>query len=258
LLVSRSPKYAAGVVGEDRNLKLLYLALTSRVLDQPISLTVKGLSSAGKSFLTDQILLLFPPEAFEFFTSASPKFLFYTDASYKHRMLIFAETTGMRNEELAYTLRTLLSEGRLEHKTLVREGDHWKAKTLRKDGPTGLITSTTAVNLHPENETRYFSLTMNETAAQTRAVMKATAAENKAPIDPYPWRALQRWISQQPAKISIPFALILADLAYAGAERMRRDFKRLLNLISTVAILHQATRKRDGEGELWLPYKTTA
>ncbi len=39
-----------GLVGEDRTTKLLYLALTSRVLDQPVSVVVKGPSSGGKSF----------------------------------------------------------------------------------------------------------------------------------------------------------------------------------------------------------------
>ena len=39
-----------GVVGEDRTLKLLYLILTSRLLQRPVSAILKGPSSAGKSF----------------------------------------------------------------------------------------------------------------------------------------------------------------------------------------------------------------
>ncbi len=44
------------VVGETHSGKLLYLALTSRFLERPVSIAIKGPSSGGKSFLVDQIL----------------------------------------------------------------------------------------------------------------------------------------------------------------------------------------------------------
>jgi hypothetical protein len=39
----------SGVAGESRIVKLLYLALTSRLLDRPVSIALKGPSSGGKS-----------------------------------------------------------------------------------------------------------------------------------------------------------------------------------------------------------------
>jgi hypothetical protein len=41
-----------GVAGEARVLKLLYLALTSRLLENPVSVALKGPSSGGESYLT--------------------------------------------------------------------------------------------------------------------------------------------------------------------------------------------------------------
>src|SRR5215212_7267118 len=41
----------SGVAGESRVAKLLYLAVTSRFLEQPVSIAVKGPSSGGKSYL---------------------------------------------------------------------------------------------------------------------------------------------------------------------------------------------------------------
>ena len=52
-----------GLVGEVRAAKLIYLVLTSRVLDRPLCAVVKGPSSAGKSFLIEQVLEFFPPSA---------------------------------------------------------------------------------------------------------------------------------------------------------------------------------------------------
>src|SRR5262249_18864862 len=40
----------AGLVGETNNAKILYLALTSRLFDRPLSTALKGVSSGGKSF----------------------------------------------------------------------------------------------------------------------------------------------------------------------------------------------------------------
>lgn len=240
-----------GVVGEERNIKLLYLALTSRVLDTPISLAVKGPSSGGKSFLIDSVTQLFPKDAYYSLTSTSEKALLYTEESFKHRILIFAEAESLKNDFISYVLRTLLSEGRLHHATVMKtETGKLKTITLDKEGPTGLIASTTAVRLHPENETRYWSLPVTDTEAQTRAIMKAAARQEQPPIDPHPWQALQTWISKQPASVHIPYAEALARLVYAGAIRMRRDFERFLTLIRSSTILHQATRERHKDGSI--------
>ena len=57
-ILDRSARALArrGVVGEDRAAKLVYLGLSSRVLDEPISMAVKGLSSSGKSYVIDRTL----------------------------------------------------------------------------------------------------------------------------------------------------------------------------------------------------------
>ena len=54
-----------GLVGERRVAKLLYLAVTSRLLDRPVSVVVKGPSSGGKSFTVKSVLRFFPGDAFQ-------------------------------------------------------------------------------------------------------------------------------------------------------------------------------------------------
>ena len=81
---------------------------------------MKSESSSGKSFLTDTVLKLFPPEAYISVSGLSPKALYYDEEDYKHRMLVVAEAAGM-GEDAEYTLRTLLSENRLRLKTVDKE-----------------------------------------------------------------------------------------------------------------------------------------
>ncbi len=80
----------SGVAGEARVLKLLYLALTSRLLQKPVSVAVKGLSSGGKSYLTDRVLRFFPDSAYHALTAMSERTLAYSEEPIRHRFLVIS------------------------------------------------------------------------------------------------------------------------------------------------------------------------
>jgi hypothetical protein len=86
------------LVGEGRNARLLYLALTSRLLEKVVSVAVKGPSSAGKSYLVKKVLGFFPDSACWSFSGMSEKTLFYTEEPLSHRHLFFAEAAGVGGE----------------------------------------------------------------------------------------------------------------------------------------------------------------
>ncbi|MCH7535648.1 MAG: DUF3854 domain-containing protein, partial [Bacteroidetes bacterium] len=62
-----------GFVGENINQMVLYLAFTSRLLNESISVIIKGLSSSGKSYLVKTLLRLFPEIDVLSFTYVTPK-----------------------------------------------------------------------------------------------------------------------------------------------------------------------------------------
>ena len=76
---------------------------------------------------------------------------------------------------LSYLMRSLLSEGRISYDTVEVTEVGIKPKHIEREGPTGLITTTTENSLHPENETRYFSVEVDDTPNQTSRVLLATA-----------------------------------------------------------------------------------
>ena len=165
------------LVGEIRNAKLLYLAMTSRLLEKIVSVVVKGPSSGGKSHLVKLVASYFPEAAFCQFTAMSERALLYTEEPLSHRHLIFSEASGIEGEFQDYVIRTLLSEGFLEHEFVEKTPEGMKPHRIRKEGPTGFITTTSRDRLHAENETRYLSLTVTDTRDQTRQVFKALAEE---------------------------------------------------------------------------------
>jgi hypothetical protein len=243
---------ARGVVGEERVVQILFLAVVSRVFSRPVSVVVKGPSSAGKSHVTRQVLAFFPPSAFYELTGMSERAMVYSEEPLKHRMLSIGEATGLSGEMASMFVRTLLSEGFLRYETVVSTTSGLKPVVLTREGPTGLILTTTAIAVHPENETRLLSVSMNDTQEQTSRVLLAMASQTR----PAPeggmevWRALHQWLAFGLHEVDIPFATALAEQTGTHAVRMRRDFGALLTLIRAHALLHRASRERDAEGRI--------
>jgi len=239
-----------GVAGEDKVAMILFLALVSRLLERIVSVAVKGPSSGGKSYLLEQVLRFFPESAYYALTAMSERTLAYSEEPIKHRFLVLFEAAGMSGDFATYLIRSLLSEGRLRYETVEKTSEGMKPRLIEREGPTGLVVTTTAVKLHPENETRLLSLTVNDTKEQTQDVLVALAEEDGDTPDLGRWHALQRWLEGAEHRVTIPYAKALARLVPPVAVRLRRDFGAVLNLIRAHAVLHQATRERDAEGRI--------
>jgi hypothetical protein len=125
-----------GLVGERRAAKLVYLALTSRPLDKPVSVAVKGPSSGGKSFVVESTLKFFPPQAFYSLTAMSDRALAYSSEPLRHRHLVIYEAVGMASEFATYLIRSLLSEGRLRYETVEKTKDGLVPRVIEREGPT--------------------------------------------------------------------------------------------------------------------------
>jgi hypothetical protein len=248
---------ACRVVGERRNAKLVYLALTSRLLAEPVSLVIKGVSSAGKSYTIEAVLKFVPEAAVITMTAMSERALVYMKEEFSHRTLVLFEATALREQRekaegnlTAYFVRSLLSEGRISYPVTVRGEHGFETRIVVKDGPTNLILSTTSISLHGENETRMLSLPIDDTADQTRAILLELANDAAATVNYADWHDLQHWLAGAEHRVSIPYARRLAESVPPVAVRLRRDFRAILNLIRTHAVLHQCHRQRDETGRI--------
>ncbi len=254
----RADIHRAGVIGEDATAATEFLAIVSRVLEKPVSCVVKGAPSSGKSHTTEHVCRFFPQKAIATFTGLSEKALVLSKRSFKHRTIVVYEAVALREraekqsgDQTAYFIRSLLSEGKASYEMSVKDKEGgWTTRTFTKEGPTNLIVTTTAVNLHNENETRMLSLTTNDSQEQTRNVLLGLAEEAAAGLDYGSWHELQEWLWLQDNRVTIPFARHLAENIPPVAVRLRRDFGALLSLIKAHAVLHQATRERDVRGRI--------
>ncbi|MGH2667534.1 MAG: hypothetical protein ACRDH5_00150 [bacterium] len=241
-----------GLVGELKLAQLVYLATTSRLLKRPVSIVAKGPSAAGKSYETERAVELFPRSATYTLTAMSEHALAYSEEPLEHRMIVIYEAAGVESDFASYLLRSLLSEGCIRYETVERTNDGIRARLIERPGPTGAILTTTRLTLHPENETRLLSVSVDDSQEQTKKVLAALALEEgDAEHDDEPWHALQEWLaSAGERRIAVPFAEALAKMVPPVAVRLRRDFGRLLALIRSHALLHQASRERDERGRV--------
>jgi hypothetical protein len=244
-----------GIVGEENTIQLIYLALTSRILDKPISMAIKGTSSVGKSYILEKVLEFFPRSAYFDISSMSDKALFFTEESFEHRFLIIGEAVGMSDEFISYLIRILLSEGQIKHMTVESTEHGNQGKCLEKKGPTGFITTTTQIQLHPENETRLVSIDISDDRDQTKQIMMKIAEssmglERETPLLEN-FIDYQVWIEKKGnKKVVIRYAKVLAEQTRPSAVRLRRDFSVLLSLIKIIAILYQQQREIDANGSI--------
>jgi hypothetical protein len=252
----------SGLVGEARAAKLLFLAATSaRFLPRPISVAVKGPSAAGKNDVAGRALALIAPGMIVELTSFSERSLIYGDAPLAHRTMLLFEHAGLAEGFQVYVVRSLISEQRLRYETTEKGPDgQFRTRTIEREGPTNLITTTTRVVIDAEMETRVLSLPVNDSAAQTAAINHAQARSATQGIQPLvtdavarvvdlkPWHAIQKWLALTTPDVVIPWAPLIAPPP--AAVRLRRDFPLVLDFIRTHAGLHAATRPKTPDGKV--------
>jgi hypothetical protein len=241
----------SGLVGEGRASKLVYLVLTSRILDRPLCASLKAQASAGKNQVAGRVVSLFPETSYYRRTALTPATLAYGEEPLCHRIIVLEEAAGLADGKGAYLMRSLISEGELCYETVMSDADgKLKSVVMRRQGPTGLLCTTTAVVLEGELETRMFSIPITDTREQTQNVLASLATEaagkrrQAVPLDLAGWHALQQWIERQSCEVVIPFAEAIAVRVPPTAVRLRRDFGAMLRLVQIHAILHQANRER--------------
>jgi hypothetical protein len=236
-----------GVVGEEKNVLLHYTIFTSRKLKHPLSATVKGDSSSGKSYTLLVTIKLFPKSAYIDLTDATPQSFFYCpEDHFKHKIIVIFEKHG--GERADYAIRTLQSEGKLKIQVTVKnpETGQFEAQTIEKEGPTGFVTTTTASFIHAENDTRNISMFPDQSSEQTGRVYESVDARylGKQPISEdelKPWQNAQLRLEEIP--VYIPFVKSFRKHFPKHIVRTRRDYGHFLAVLEAVAFLHQKQRE---------------
>ncbi|VAW72518.1 DNA primase, phage associated, partial [hydrothermal vent metagenome] len=240
---------ACGVVGENTNKLVGYLACVSRKLDKPLAVMIQSSSAAGKSALMDAILNFIPEEERVQYSAMTGQSLYYMgDMDLKNKILAISEEEGAQNA--SYALKLLQSEGEVSIASTGKDettGD-MVTKTYIVKGPVMLFLTTTAINLDEELLNRCLVLSVDESREQTKAIhdiqrkqqmLEGLFADSNKMYLTALHRNAQRIL--QPVDVVNPYADQLTFLD--DKTRTRRDHIKYLHLINSITFLHQYQRE---------------
>lgn len=239
----------AGIVGEETNKLVGYLAATSRLLDRPLAVVIQSTSAAGKSALMESVLALMPEEQRVKFSAMTGQSLFYMgEQDLQHKILALVEEEGA--ERASYALKLLQSEGEISIASTGKDPASGRLVTheYRVTGPVAIFLTTTSVDVDEELLNRCVLLTVNEDREQTRAIHQRQreaetlsgllATDDREEVLKLHKNA-QRLL--RPVLVANPFA---GQLRFSDERtRSRRDHTKYLCLIRTIALLHQHQRE---------------
>lgn len=248
-----------GVVGEETNKTVSYLAAVSRLLDKPLAIVVQSSSAAGKSSLMEAVLDFMPEEQREEYSAMTGQALFYMgEKNLKHKILAVAEEEGA--SRASYALKLLQSEGVLKIASTGKDPVSGKLITheYQVEGPVMIFLTTTAQDVDEELLNRCVVLTVNEEREQTRAIHRIQR-ESRTLNGLWARRERARIIRlhRNAQRLLRPIAVVNNHMTDDAdfpdyMTRTRRDHMKLLTLIEAIALLHQHQRPikrdtRDGE-----------
>ena len=237
-----------GLVGEETNKLVAYLAALSRKLEKPLAVMIQSSSAAGKSALMDAVLAFLPEEERMKYSAMTGQALFYMgQTDLKHKVLAIVEEEGA--SQAAYALKLLQSEGELTIASTGKDAVTGKLETkeYHVEGPVMIMLTTTAIDLNEELLNRCLMLSIDEGRAQTQAIHarqrdQRTVQGLLAKADRHALFALHQNAQRllQPLAVVNPYAQHLTFVD--DRTRTRRDHEKYLTLIDSLALLHQYQR----------------
>ena len=249
---------ACGIVGEETNLLVGYLAAVSRKTDEPLAVIVQSSSAAGKTSLMEAILAMMPPEERVKYSAMTGQSLFYMgETDLAHKILAIVEEEGA--ERASYALKLLQSEHELSIASTGKDPTTGRLVTheYRVEGPVMIFLTTTAIDLDEELENRCLVLTVDESREQTRAIHEIQRRRRTlAGIEAKSRRGRILARHQNAQRLLAPVAVrnrYAPRLTFLDTQtRTRRDHEKYLTLIDAIALLHQHQREIHqvrGEGD---------
>jgi DNA primase len=255
---------SCGVVGEETNKLLGYLAAVSRKLDTPLAVVIQSSSAAGKSSLMEAMLAFIPEEDRVKYSAMTGQSLFYMGgADLQHKVLAIVEEEGA--ERASYALKLLQSEGELTIASTGKDPATGRHVTheYHVEGPVMIFLTTTAVEIDEELLNRCVVLTVNEDREQTRLIHQMQR-ERQTLRGQLARRDTSRILRRHQNAQRLLRPLVVANeyapqLTFRDDQtRTRRDHNKYLTLIRTIALQfqHQRPLQTSTEEGKEIPYIT--
>lgn len=233
-----------GVVGEERNRLVLFLAGVTRTTESPASVLMKGATSSGKTTLVKSSVQPFPADCVVERAGLSGKALAHGQGSLAQKILFLNEYRCGKDAQLL--LRLMQSDGQIKHEFTTVRGSDRGTQVAERMGLPVVLTTTTDQKVYADDETRFLSVWADESAEQNLAIVIArakgpnTVDDRDLPV----WRRATSLLAPKDGDFRNPPPWIryVAENLPLKKVRVRRDWDRFLSFCSAIALCRGGRR----------------
>ena len=244
----------AGVVGEERTRKLLFIIASTYKMSDPLHALVQGSSGSGKSHLINCIGSCLPPEDVMSMTRVTSKsFYHYNKDELIDKVMLIQDFDGL-DEEAQYAFRELQSAGNISSSTTYkdRSGNIISTVKVVRSHFASLL-ATTKAEVYYDNMSRSLIIGVDESDEQTQRIIEHQNKRLAGLINLQEERKAKEFLQNclrciKPLEVVNRYAdKITLPLK---AKMLRRLNNHYQGFVKQITILHQHQRQKDEQGRL--------
>jgi DNA primase len=243
-----------GIIGEEKNALFLFLILLSHKMKRTLHAMVQGTSGSGKSHLISKVAdTMYDQNKIKRFTRVTDKsFYNYGEYDLQNTGIILEDYDGL-SEEAEMAWRELQSNNKLSSSVSQKNEQTGEIHTGEKYvfGPIASLVATTKFRIYEDNESRVFTIAIDESEAQTERVLEYMAKKASKEITAEQETQIQIELQNivyflKAYQVQNPYRLELPK----NVKHRRRLTQMLHDFIEQVTILYQYQREKQNETTL--------
>lgn len=247
-----------GIIGEDENAQILFMAMASHRFNNPFSVICLAKSGIGKSYILQKLADCMPCDAYSFHTQISENAIYYFNSYDIDRKVLFVEDLEWTTQMLQ-PLATLQTQGRLIKTRATKDKDGMiHSTTFEVSGKLCLLACAIAEKNYENLSLPFLMLHLNHSPQQDIAIMeyqKQVKAGKIAPISIEISQHLLKCLIATLENVSVinPYAELIhlpQDIAHP-----RKTLLLLLNFIEVITYFFQYQREQEPDkntGEIFI------
>jgi len=243
-----------GIIGEEDNRKILFVAASGYKMPYPLHCMVQGTSGGGTSHLINSIAECMPQEDLLDMTRITSKSLYhYRDKELTNKLVVVQDFDGL-DEEAQFAFREIQTNKKLSSSTAVKDmlgNTRGKIKTVHAHFAS--LVATTKAELYMDNMSRSVMLGIDESEEQTMRIIRKQNQKKAGLSNSEKEQEAKQLLRNcmrvlKPHQVVNPFADQL--MLPLEAKMLRRLNEQFQDFVCQITLLHQYQRKPDDKGRL--------
>ena len=248
----------SGLIGEEANALILYVAMTSRQCEDPLSAICLARSGTGKSYLMERVALCMPEDSkLENTQFTENSFYYFRREEIRGRIFLIEDLDGA--QAVLYPIRELQTKQRISKTVTVKDrSGAMRTVQLVVEGPVSVIGCSTQEAIYEDNANRSLLLHLDDSKEQDARIMDYQRAARAGLIDKAKEQTVRKALQDvqrvlRPIKVVNPYAPLIA--LPQEVFKPRRTLGLLLGFVEAITFYHQLQREEkadEGSGEIYI------